>query len=731
MAFILSKKSYIKLVITLILLSLSANLVFAGCLSCPPNFNPSPDGNNWALLGGSPSTECRYGGWYSGDFNCARVGGTGTVLTGVAYHYCNGDGTGGDYWGPTGLACTDYCNDNAGNSCGNCGTIDCDGNCVGEGVCAPGTTQCNSGNYLVCSNTCNWNNVDADYSSAACSCESTGLWNLGGEITTCCGDDAAEFRIVETHSTDAPSNFWQSTDACCDANTDCADANTCTTSSLARGVIPQRAYCLNSIWYGGDYSSAACTAVAGASRWQIGGEISDCCGDDLGEYRIVETAGADAPSNFTQGTDACCTSSSKCVEDNVCSPPATTRGTIPQKAYCENSVWYGGDYSNAACDAIVAPGYWNIGGDILTCCTDDLNEFVIEEQDSLSSPTCGSCLWDGVNSNACCDDTHDCVDDDLCFDDHTLGLGFRRNLGESNDFNDEEICHDRGWHDPDESPYYCGVAGFTWLATGEIGPFTQYTGLHSLSCCGDDVGYEFIIYPEADEAGSPLCSDNPTDRIWNNTAVPRDEMGWVAGTAWGEDPANLGSFIPLDLANVTVMLSEAYTGNSGFTNGTGWFNISVKSSEAATVNIFREHYQTGVFTVEVNSTHDYYLNLLYSCDSSCTSTAIPDSNGVRLCDKNCDGIFGCSFPAGINDQGQTVGDVCHGVRPGFQRDWNTTHVAGCCDTGFVLRNLTVGTEDIIAITDSVVDVEQRSVGTVITPLGKVLVIELIQYTLRQ
>ena len=89
-------------------ITLSSLSYAAECQSCPSSLSPSPDGNTWTFLGGTPATECRYGGWYQGnqDFNCARVSWNGAQLVGTAYHYCLQNGTGGEYWGPIGLTCS-------------------------------------------------------------------------------------------------------------------------------------------------------------------------------------------------------------------------------------------------------------------------------------------------------------------------------------------------------------------------------------------------------------------------------------------------------------------------------------------------------------------------------------------------------------------------------------------------------------------------------------------------
>ncbi len=46
--------------------------------------------------------------------------------------------------------------------------------------------------------------------------------------------------------------------------------------SVSDPAIPNKAYCgSGNTWYGGDSGSGTCTAIAGAGRWNIGGEV-DC-----------------------------------------------------------------------------------------------------------------------------------------------------------------------------------------------------------------------------------------------------------------------------------------------------------------------------------------------------------------------------------------------------------------------------------------------------------------------
>ncbi|MDP2907262.1 MAG: hypothetical protein Q8O03_04955 [Nanoarchaeota archaeon] len=266
--------------------------------------------------------------------------------------------------------------------------------------------------------------LERDSSSTYCACLGVGLWSIGGEAdaATCCTDDASEYRITEASSTDAPSPYnTGSGTTCCNPLTDCTESgtDTCTATGSAAGTIPSKAYCSSSTWYGGDASSNVCTAIVGAGYWQIGGEVAGtaCCGDDgSGENRVTEASSTDAPAGFNGGGTTCCSESTECTDDDNCVANTGTRGTIPSKAYCSSSTWYGGDAGQTYCDAIAGVSRWNIGkGEtaITTCCGDDNGEYKITQ---------------GVaGSVACCNKETDCVD---------------RNNRCQNEYGKETTCND-------------------------------------------------------------------------------------------------------------------------------------------------------------------------------------------------------------------------------------------------------------------------------------------------
>jgi len=78
-------------------------------------------------------------------------------------------------------------------------------------------------------------------------------WSIGGEVaaTQCCGNDANEWYL-ESQYNDTLENIPVSTDACCDAFSDCVYNNTCYSSGTSGYDVDSDSdvdYCLNGKWY--------------------------------------------------------------------------------------------------------------------------------------------------------------------------------------------------------------------------------------------------------------------------------------------------------------------------------------------------------------------------------------------------------------------------------------------------------------------------------------------------
>ncbi|MBR9676973.1 hypothetical protein GOV04_02435, partial [Candidatus Woesearchaeota archaeon] len=231
--------------------------------NCAPGF-AYPSSYDWSIGGEVASTTC------CGDDTGERVQ---TCTDSSGQGACGGDTT----------ACctlTTDCIDDAG-ACQDTAA------CYGVGVF--GNSYCSAGS---------WEDPDEGSGYCVASCDVTGgdggiAWNPGGEgagATACCGDDAGEYRDIETQGSDAPALFDDSSDACCDTTTDCTEASICYTTGQVTGSIPNRGYCSSGSWLGGDASQTACDNIVGVNYWNIGGEVDPtaCCTDDTGENKELE-----------------------------------------------------------------------------------------------------------------------------------------------------------------------------------------------------------------------------------------------------------------------------------------------------------------------------------------------------------------------------------------------------------------------------------------------------------
>jgi hypothetical protein len=303
-----------------------------------------------------------------------------------------------------------YCN--AGTwVCESCGTDGC------RGTCGAGINGCVWTENYCSGSSCGSNNYDVDSTQARCdSCLGAGNYGLGGEVAAsdCCGDDIGEYKATESQGIDAPSSFDEGTKVCCDTGTDCTEAGACYATGSTSGNIPNRGYCADGTWQGGDAGSAPCSAIVGAGYWSLGGDTSPatCCGDDAGEYKNTEIPGSDAPALFDDGTNACCDANTDCVESDACTSNISTTGAIPNKGYCNNGTWQGGDAGNTQCNAITGAGRWSIGGEVsgMACCGDDLNE------NKVTRSCTNGCSPDAADI-ACCDAFTDCVYSSVCYAD--------------------------------------------------------------------------------------------------------------------------------------------------------------------------------------------------------------------------------------------------------------------------------------------------------------------------
>ncbi len=109
---------------------------------------------------------------------------------------------------------------NFGSACGNCGTIDCSSNCINQGPCSPGQTQCSSSKYQTCTGGCQWQNAgtDADNDGVDVQCQDATCDNAKGVC-----DSAVQGSCIA--KTPSESNCADLLDNNCNGKTDCQDAD--------------------------------------------------------------------------------------------------------------------------------------------------------------------------------------------------------------------------------------------------------------------------------------------------------------------------------------------------------------------------------------------------------------------------------------------------------------------------------------------------------------------------
>ena len=257
-------------------------------------------------------------------------------------------------------------------------------------------------------------------------CDEVGYENYG-----CCGDDTGEnYRTFLEYAGNAHGIMdWGSSAtqiACCDNATDAVDYNSnCVTANQGFAVATgysghdQYAYpfwasygeswldcdghsswpaaCGATVcpggWFdmsGGDSTGEKCGTCGGDACDEVGYENYGCCGDDSGEYYVLETGGTDAPSGYNDAVKTCCNASTDCNYNLACiTTLQTSSPAIPNKAYCSAGTWYGGDYTSAACTAIGGTWLTNGTGGTSKCCGDDSGE-------DFEQTAAGACCYNGA-----------------------------------------------------------------------------------------------------------------------------------------------------------------------------------------------------------------------------------------------------------------------------------------------------------------------------------------------
>jgi len=302
-------------------------------------------------------------------------------------------------------------------------------------------------------------------------CTDCTYWNVGGSgdcsgdancLTLCCGDDTGEARIYRQGGDDAPSNFAtdSAVDTCCDNANDCVENYQCTARQSAKGTIPQRAYCWNNIWYGGDNSQTSCDYIVGPGNWYA--SVSLCCGDDGinddwcdgtsynacvdGTYRteadsypaVCECGVAGTQGECDTNAESGCwdSTTSDCCGDDTGEDFCAGAFTACYDATYRDD----GDYNSYVCGC--GGGFWSIGGEVdgSACCENDAGENRNTRQvDPLGGMDAG--YSDDPTDDACCSASTDCVNESVCY---TSGSSTSASIDQDSD---TDYCFNGEWYD--------------------------------------------------------------------------------------------------------------------------------------------------------------------------------------------------------------------------------------------------------------------------------------------
>ncbi|MHA1632796.1 MAG: hypothetical protein ACTSXC_08340, partial [Candidatus Freyarchaeota archaeon] len=228
-------------------------------------------------------TGYEYNHYYCSDFEVAATGDTADdpTTTGSCTGGTRAGCSGGAFTTGSGSSCTEGCVDPSACPGGaNCVFKECYAVDSNDGC--PGKDTCTSKTY------------DPDTNSNTCSaCLGSGHWNLGGDITTCCGDDNSEYIKTRTCASSVCTNS-SSDDACCDASSDCVYSSTCYENGHVEDVDGDgyKERCSSGTWQDGEPPTSSITSPAENSWHRTDFDVSvsdsDNGGSGLGTcyYRV-------------------------------------------------------------------------------------------------------------------------------------------------------------------------------------------------------------------------------------------------------------------------------------------------------------------------------------------------------------------------------------------------------------------------------------------------------------
>ncbi|MBI2650305.1 carboxypeptidase regulatory-like domain-containing protein [Candidatus Woesearchaeota archaeon] len=265
--------------------------------------------------------------------------------------------------------CGSCCVSNAGQPCGACGYIDCSGNCVNQGQCFPGQTNCLGDIVLGCNSFCQWGPVQ--------DCNSLDAWYGGGNTQTAtCGsvdnDASSEYRNYGCSAGSCTYSVTQTQD--CDSS----DAWLGGGNTAGCGTDP------NSVWY--DYyvttNTNSCTSTTTCTgTGSVNCDSSDICNNKcegtifvsvppMKDYYVTTNSNSCTSTTDSPVTEDCATKSS--ADSDGSSTAYTVAGTVTDYSTCTLTGCTGTAYSDS-CSGTVLTEYGASGASFTSSAYDCQN----------------------------------------------------------------------------------------------------------------------------------------------------------------------------------------------------------------------------------------------------------------------------------------------------------------------------------------------------------------------
>jgi len=651
---------------------------------------------------------CNWGPWYcSGDTNCQGSCGACGSCADSRYRWCTGGQYGSGQCIQDCNACV-CCSPDQGKRCGYCGTIDCAGNCVNQGVCSPGSTSCSGTTRRTCTSSCTWSNTEDCATKLSTDTDgSATAYTIAGTVrdyTTCSGgncvfnnynDVCSGTRINERGASGA--SLVTNTYECQNYESNYCSANRYYRNEWSCGFgPPSRCYDAPDTRIGtnsdGDAKDLQCgdslcdnspnvydsTRTANEVGLCADGLDNDC--DQRTDCADTDCAGASGP-----GGVRCCQTPANCIQDDCVIEQCNSYNcAYVNRAQC--------DATECAPNSPVGTGtYCDASGG--NCASAD-----------ASSAVCLNCAPDQTAATWTPTDHQD------------NGKGWSANTDVYNTL-----------FNSDNGPCSAGSGGPCFDANNN--PVNHESAMGSGRCCGDDASE---YYKPDYYAGE--CADNVNECVWSTGDSQSSNTGnakwWCYLHEWNDcDTANDISKRFGGVCCAGTVASYAWTPNSlvrtenqysctdgidndcdalidcndndcdGVISGTvtnqnkGISSADIIAKKDLTTVKSAATNQLGTYSMGINCgtynlvashpdyapstktninvapnqqvTADFSLTLGTSCEADCTFAA------DDIVHASCDGKNGCTFYDDI------AKSACDFAQPGWVRDYNETHYVIC------------------------------------------------------